>query len=55
MSDVQKLAEFIMLLTGKAVEWAMAVWEAGDKALASYFCFTECLFTIQKKGMLEND
>lgn len=28
--------EFISLLTGKAFEWAMAIWEAQDTALTSY-------------------
>lgn len=33
MYDGEKVAEFIALLSGNALEWAWAVWEAQDYAL----------------------
>lgn len=35
------MAEFISFLTGRALKWATAVWEAGDVALLSYEAFID--------------
>lgn len=37
--DQSKTAQFLSLLTGKALNWATMVWEKGGKPLSSYNCF----------------
>lgn len=40
-TDQQKIAQFISLLTGKAIKWATVVWEKGHKLTTLYKNFIE--------------
>lgn len=41
ISDEQKIAKFISLLTGKALQWASAFWRSGSEHTTSYDNFLE--------------
>lgn len=45
ITDQQKVAEFIVLITGKVLQWAIGVWDSGDVDLA---CFN-CVLVLSRK------
>lgn len=57
-TNQQKIAQFINLLTGKALHWAIAVWEKGGKPTTLYKHFVALfkrVFNHQPEGVEVSD
>lgn len=52
LTDKQKIAQFMNMLLGKALQWAAAVWQSYDEALASFDQFLELFHHVYEHCLL---